>query len=105
MITTILAIYLLKEKVGFRRWIAIFIGFIGIIIILRPGTDLFNAYMLLPLFGATALSLAIIIMKSVLKFDKPPTCSFYMHVIVVSIMTGTLFFNFIPSILLSNRDL
>ena len=94
MITTILAIYLLKEKVGIRRWIAIFIGFFGILIILRPGTHIFNFYMLLPLLGATALSVAIIIMKSVLKFDTPPTCSFYMHSLVALIMIVTLFFNF-----------
>ena len=98
MITTILAIYLLDEKVGMLRWVAIFIGFIGILIILRPGSNIFNFYMLLPLIGATTLSVAIIIMKSVLQFDTPPTCSFYMHSLVVIIMAGTLLFNFtIPS--------
>ena len=71
MITTILAIYLLNEKVGLRRWIAIFLGFVGILIILRPGSNLFNYYMLLPLLGATALSIAIIIMKSALNLIHP----------------------------------
>ena len=94
MITTILAIYILNEKVGIRRWSAIFIGFIGILIILRSGSNIFNLYMLLPLVGATALSLAIIIMKSALKFDSPPTCSFYMHSLVTLIMISTLFLNF-----------
>ena len=94
MITTILAIYILKEKVGMRRWIAIFIGFIGIVLILRPGSYIFSFYMLLPLFGATAVSVAIIFMKTVLKFDTPPTCSFYLHSLVSLLMVGTLFFNF-----------
>ena len=44
MITTILAIYLLNEKVGLRRCIAIFVGFIGIVIILRSGINIFNLY-------------------------------------------------------------
>lgn len=101
MITTILAIYLLKEKVGIKRWLAIFIGFVGVLIILRPGSNIFNYYMLLPLLGATALSIAIIIMKTVLKFDTPLTCNFYMHLIVALIVLGTLYFNFIIP---SNKD-
>ena len=95
MITTVLAIYLLNEKVGVRRWVAIIIGFLGILIILRPTGDIFNYYLLLPIIGATALSIAIIIMKMALRFDTPPTCSFYMHSLVGGIMLGTLFFNFI----------
>jgi drug/metabolite transporter (DMT)-like permease len=36
MIITILAIFILDEKVGIRRWIAIFFGFIGVLIVFRP---------------------------------------------------------------------
>ena len=49
MITTILAILILQEKVGLRRWIAIIVGFIGVVIIFRPGTSIFSYYSLLPL--------------------------------------------------------
>ena len=35
--TTILSIFLLSEKVGFYRWLAVIIGFIGVIIIAEPG--------------------------------------------------------------------
>ena len=63
MIITILAIFILCEKVGPRRWIAIFIGFIGVLIVFRPGTTLFSFYSLLPLIGAVALSFAVITMK------------------------------------------
>ena len=37
IIVTILSIFFLNEKVGLHRWLAIFLGFIGVIIILRPG--------------------------------------------------------------------
>ena len=58
MIITILAIFILGEKVGVRRWIAIFFGFTGVLIVFRPGTSLFSYFSLLPLLGAFALSFA-----------------------------------------------
>ena len=69
MIITILAIFILDEKVGLRRWIAIFFGFIGVLIVFRPGTSLFSYFSLLPLLGAVALSFAVIIMKKLLSYD------------------------------------
>ena len=93
MIITILAIFILKEKVGIRRWIAIFFGFVGVLIVFRPGTFLFSYYSLLPLFGAVALSFAIIIMKQLLSYDSPPTCSFYLHAFVALIYLPFLIFN------------
>ncbi len=93
MITTILAIFILGEKVGLRRWIAIFFGFIGVLIVFRPGTSLFSYFSLLPLFGAFALSFAIIIMKKLLSYDTPPTCSFYLHAFVALIYLPFVIFN------------
>ncbi|MDC0232414.1 DMT family transporter [Pelagibacteraceae bacterium] len=93
MIITILAIFILSEKVGIRRWIAIFFGFIGVLIVFRPGTSLFSYYSLLPLFGAVALSFAIIIMKKLLSYDTPPTCSFYLHAFVALIYLPFLIIN------------
>jgi len=93
MIITILAIFILGEKVGLRRWIAIFFGFIGVLIVFRPGTSLFSYFSLLPLIGAFALSFAVIIMKKLLTYDTPPTCSFYLHVLVAIIYFPFLIFN------------
>ena len=47
--TTIFSIFLLNEKVGFYRWLAVSIGFIGIIIITEPGFDDLNIYYLFPI--------------------------------------------------------
>jgi len=93
MIITILAIFILNEKVGTRRWIAIFFGFVGVLIVFRPGTSLFSFYSLLPLIGAVALSFAVITMKKLLSYDSPPTCSFYLHAFVSLIYLPFVFFN------------
>ncbi len=93
MITTILAIFILNEKVGLRRWIAIVFGFIGVIIIFRPASSLFSFYSLLPLAAACFLSLAIIILKKLLINDHPPTCSFYLHFIVSIIVFPIMLFS------------
>lgn len=48
---TLSAVLFLGEKVGWRRWLSISIGFIGVLIIIRPGSDGMNSYSLLLLLG------------------------------------------------------
>lgn len=45
--TTLGAVIFLKEPVGWRRWLATMIGFTGVLIIVRPGTEGYDAYSLL----------------------------------------------------------
>ena len=49
-ITAAAAIFL-AEPVGWRRWLAAFVGFVGVIIVIRPGSDAFNVFSLLALAG------------------------------------------------------
>ena len=49
-ITAAAAIFL-AEPVGWRRWLAAFVGFIGVMIVIRPGSDAFNVFSLLALMG------------------------------------------------------
>ena len=63
---SILSIFFLGEKIGYRRIIAIFIGFIGVLIILKPSTELFSNYSVLPLIASLFLSMAVIVLKKVL---------------------------------------
>jgi len=51
---TAIAAILLREHVGWRRWTAVLVGFLGVLIIVRPGMDGFNFYALLA-FGSVAL--------------------------------------------------
>jgi drug/metabolite transporter (DMT)-like permease len=57
LFTTALAIPLLGERVGWVRWCAVLVGFVGVIMVVQPGGDGFNIYALLPLAAAAFYAL------------------------------------------------
>jgi drug/metabolite transporter (DMT)-like permease len=61
--TTIFSIFFLREKVGFYRWLAVSIGFIGIIVITEPGFDAFNIYYIYPIIFCLGLSYVAIAIR------------------------------------------
>src|SRR3546814_6554154 len=60
---TALSIPFLGEKVGIRRWAAVGAGFVGVMIILRPGTDVFQPAMLIPLVSSLCWAGGLIITR------------------------------------------
>lgn len=60
-ITALSAIFL-REQVGWRRWVAVIVGFIGVLIAIRPGTAAFQTISLLPV--ATAFVYAILMLSA-----------------------------------------
>jgi EamA-like transporter family. len=67
VIVVALSAIILKEKVSAKTWIAIFIGFVGVLIILRPTSSIFDPKALLPLIAAFVLGLYQIITKKFLN--------------------------------------
>ena len=61
--TTIFSIFLLNEKVGFYRWLAVFVGFIGIIVISEPGFSSLNLYYIYPIIFCLGLSYVAIAIR------------------------------------------
>ncbi len=61
--TTIFSIFLLNEKVGFYRWLAVIVGFIGIIIISEPGFSSLNIYYIYPIIFCLGLSYVAIAIR------------------------------------------
>ena len=61
--TTIFSIFLLSEKVGLYRWLAVLIGFIGIIIITEPGLTNLNIYFIFPIIFCLGLSYVAIAIR------------------------------------------
>ncbi len=61
--TTIFSIFFLKEKVGFYRWMAVLVGFIGIIVITEPGFSSLNIYYFFPVIFCLGLSYVAITIR------------------------------------------
>ncbi|MEL6962064.1 MAG: DMT family transporter [Pseudomonadota bacterium] len=60
---TALSVPLLKEQVGARRWGAVVIGFIGVLIVIQPGTSSFRLEALLPLSAALSYALTMLVSR------------------------------------------
>ena len=61
--TTVMSIFFLSEKVGLYRWLAVLVGFIGILIISEPGFNSFNFYYLYPIIFCLGLSYVAIAIR------------------------------------------
>lgn len=57
---TLLSVILLKHQVGAWRWIAVVTGFIGVILIVHPGSEVFTIYAILPIFASFGYSLSVV---------------------------------------------
>ena len=61
--TTIFSIFLLSEKVGIYRWLAVIVGFVGILIITEPGITSLNIYYIFPIIFCIGLSYVAITIR------------------------------------------
>lgn len=64
---------ILGEKVGWRRWTAIGIGFVGVLIILQPGGHVFSLTAIIPLAAATIFALYSLLTRYVSRKDSAST--------------------------------
>ncbi|MEN0041026.1 MAG: DMT family transporter [Pseudomonadota bacterium] len=79
---TIFAIWLLKEQVGWRRWAAVAVGFVGVLVMVRPGFADFDPYSLYALAGAAAAGLVMVIIRLLSRTDEPITILSYQAFLV-----------------------
>ena len=75
--TTILSIFLLSEKVGIFRWLAVLVGFAGILIITEPGISELNIYYLFPIVFCLGLSYVAITIRQLSSTEPVWLISFY----------------------------
>ena len=79
LLITSLSVLLIGEKVGMQSWVAVFVGLIGVLIMLRPGFGVFNPASMLPLGAALAYSLVQIMTRKMGEAEKASTMVFYIQ--------------------------
>ncbi len=90
LIITVFSVVFLQEKVGPRRWAAIAVGFVGVVIMLRPGTASFQYASLLPLVAAVAYAGLHMLTRLIGRTESAATMAFYIQIvfIVVCLIIG-----------------
>jgi len=97
--TTILSIIFLSEKVGFYRWLAVLVGFIGIIIISEPGFSSLNFYYIYPIIFCLGLSYVAIAIRQLSKTEPVWLISLNFSILITLAGVTTIPFGWImPSI-------
>ena len=76
---SIMAVLFLKEKMGWHRWGAVLIGFVGALIILRPSSESFNHASFYIISACLFQACALIIVKKMIAKESPFTMMFHMH--------------------------
>ena len=79
---------ILGEHVGWRRWLAICVGFFGILIILNPGNGIFSPYALVPLAGAILFALYGLLTRYAGQYDISSTSFFWTGTVGCIAMTA-----------------
>ncbi len=82
---TLFAAVFIGERVGVQGWIAVFLGFCGVLLILRPQAEDFNTYALLPLASAILYAFAMILTRTKCKHESPLVLSFGLNVSMFSV--------------------
>ena len=79
LLITMFSAAFLREHVGVRRWVAVVAGLLGVVIIMRPGSELFRVASILPLIAAIAYALVQVSTRAVGKTEKASTMVIYIQ--------------------------
>ena len=90
LLITIFSVIFLNEIVGPRRWAAVTIGLIGVLVILRPGSETFQIASLLPLLAAFGYATLHMLTRYIGKTESAASMSFYIQItfLFVCLLSG-----------------
>jgi len=87
IIIAVLAAPMLGERMDRARWTAIIVGFAGVLVIVRPGTQGFHPALLITLVNAVLYALFNLVTRQLASHDSPATTQFYSSVGAALVIT------------------
>ncbi|MDM9629493.1 DMT family transporter [Rhizobium sp. S152] len=88
IVVALLSMPLLGELVGWRRWTAICVGLVGVLLILKPEGEFFDVNLLLAVFSCFLFAFYVIATRLVSRDDSSMTSFFYTGVVGATVMTA-----------------
>ena len=89
---TIASIFFLSEKVGIKRWSAVFLGFIGMLLIVQPAFIDLNYFYIMPIIFCIFFACVSISVRSLSKTEENYTIAFYFTFLCTTIGLASIFF-------------
>jgi len=89
------SIIFLSEKVGLYRWLAVLVGFVGIIVITQPGLNTLNIYYIFPIIFCLGLSYVAIAIRQLSSTEPVWLISFYFSLTITIVSLFTLPFGWV----------
>ena len=77
LMITLLSVFMLGEKVGPRRWVALMVGFLGVLLIVKPGSANFNLGSVFILLSVLFYALMVILTRKLKSNDSSATMSYF----------------------------
>ncbi len=84
LMITLLSVMILGEKVGPRRWIALAVGFLGVLLIVRPGSASFNLGSVFILISVLFYALTIILTRKLQSHDSSATMAYFSSLVYLA---------------------
>lgn len=85
LFASLLAVIVLREFVGWRRWVALFIGFASTFIILQPGAEIISFGAILVLFASLSWAGSMIALKKLSNTESSLTSTLYLVVVLTPV--------------------
>lgn len=85
LFASLLAVIVLREFVGWRRWVALFIGFASTLIILQPGAEIISFGAILVLLASLSWAGSMIVLKKLSKTESSITSTLYLVLVLTPV--------------------